>query len=51
MYSVKDEKELLSGYPLLYQTKLIKPGAQTVLNSNGIIFEPYGDIVDEAYSH
>ena len=29
----------------------LKPGAQTVLNSNEIMFEPYGDIVDEAYSH
>ena len=48
-YPFRDKKELLSGFPPLYQNKLLEPGVQTVVNSS-IEFEPYGDLVDEASS-
>ena len=34
----------------MYQKKPPEPGVQTVVNSNKIKFEPYGDLADEAYS-
>ena len=43
------EKELLSGFPPLYQNKLQEQGVQDVVNTNKIKFEPYGDLVDKAY--
>ena len=49
-YPFRDEKELLSGLPPLYQNKLQEQGVQDVGNINKIKFEPYGDLVDEEYS-
>ena len=34
----------------LYQNKLLEPGVQTVVNSNKIKFEPFGNLVDDSYS-
>ena len=45
----RDEKELLSGFPPLYQNKLQEQGVQDVVNTNKIKFEPYGDLVDKVY--
>ena len=49
-YPFKDEKELLSGLPPLYQNKLQEQGVQGIVNINKIKIEPYGDLVDEVYS-
>ena len=49
-YPFRDEKELLSGLPPLYQNKLQEQGVQDVVSINKIKFEPYGDLVDEEYS-
>ena len=46
-YPFRDEKELLSGFPPLYQNKLQQQGVQDVVNTNKIKFEPYGDLVDQ----
>ena len=48
-YPFREKKELSEWTPL-NQNKLLEPGFQTVLNSNKIKFEPYGDLADEAYS-
>ena len=39
---------LLSGLLPFYQTKLQEQGVQNVVNK--MKFEPYGDVVDQAYS-
>ena len=49
-YPFRDEKELLSGFPPLYQNKLQEEGVQDVVNINKIKFEPYGDLVDQDFS-
>ena len=49
-YPFRDEKELLSGLPPLYQNKLQEQGVQGIENINKIKFEPYGNLVDEVYS-
>ena len=50
-YPFRDEKELLSGFPPLYQNKLQEQGVQDVVNTNKIKFvEPHGDFTDQAYS-
>ena len=49
-YPFRDEKELLSGFPPLYQNKLQEEGVQNVVNINKINFEPYGDLVDQDFS-
>ena len=49
-YPFRDEKDLLSDLPPLYQNKLQKQGVQDIVNINKIKFEPYGDLVDEVYS-
>ena len=41
----KDKKELLSGFPPLYQNNIQEQGIQDVVNINKINYEPY-----EAYS-
>ena len=41
---------MLSGFPPLHQNKLQEQGVQDVVNANKIKFEPYGGLVDEAYS-
>ena len=50
-YPFRNENELLSGTPLLYQNKLLEPDVQDVVNNNRFKFEPYGDLVEEAYAH
>ena len=45
-YPFSHEKELLSGFPPIYQNKLLEEGVQDVVNINKIKFEPYGDLVD-----
>ena len=50
-YPFRDEKELLSGFPPLYQNKLQEQGVRDVVNTKKIKFvEPHGDFVDQAYS-
>ena len=49
-YPLGGKKELLSGFPPLHQNKLQEQGLQDVVNANKIKFEPYGGLVDEAYS-
>ena len=49
-YPFRDEKELLSGLPPLYQNKLQEQGAQDIVNINKIKFEPYCALVDEVNS-
>ena len=46
----RDEKKLLSGSPPLYQSKLQQQGVQGVINRNKIKFEPYDDLIDQAFS-
>ena len=41
---------MLSGCPPLYQNKLQEQGVQDVVNRNKIKFEPYRDLVDQAFS-
>lgn len=50
-YSFRDEKELLSDCPLLYQSKLQEQRIQEVANMNKIMFKPYSDLVDQTFSH
>ena len=49
-YSFRDEKELLSDCPLLYQSKLQEQRIQEVANMNKIMFKPYSDLVDQTFS-
>ena len=49
-FPFRDEKQLLSDCPPLYQSKLQEQGVQDVANRNKIKFEPYGDLVDQAFS-
>ena len=46
--SFRDEK-FLSGFPPLYQNKLQKEGFQDVVNINKSKFEPYGNLVGQAF--
>ena len=48
-YPFRDERELLSGFPPMYQNKLQEQGVQDVVNIKEIKFEPPGDLVDRAY--
>ena len=41
---------MLSGCPPLYQNKLHEQLVQDVVNRNKINFEPYGGLVDQAFS-
>ena len=45
-YLFGDEKELLSGFPPLYQSKLQEEGIQDVVNMNKMKLEPYDDLGD-----
>ena len=45
-----DGKQLLSGWPPLYQNKLQEQGVQDAVNRNKIKFVPIGDFVDQAFS-
>ena len=49
-YPFSDENELLSDCPPLYQYKMQEQGVQGVVTGNKIKFEPYGDLVDQAFS-
>ena len=49
-FPFRDEKQLLSVCPPLYQNKLPEQGVQDIVNRNKIKFEPYGDLVDRAFS-
>ena len=48
-YPVRDVKELLSGSQPMYQNKLQEKGVQDVVNINKMKFEPYDDLVDQAF--
>ena len=48
-YPFRDEKDLLSGFPPMYQNKLQEEQVQNVININKIKFEPYGDLVDQVF--
>ena len=50
-YLFSDEKELLSSFPPLYQNKLQEQAFQDVVHIKKIKFEPYSDLVDQAYSN
>ena len=50
-YPFRNENELLAGTPPLYQNKFLEPGVQDIVNNNKIEFEPFGDLVEEAYLH
>ena len=43
---LRDENELLSGLPPIYQNKLQEEEAQDVVNIKKMKFEPYGDLVE-----
>ena len=49
-FPFRDEKQLLSSFPTLYQNKLQEQGVQDAVNTNKIKFEPYGDLVDQTFS-
>ena len=49
-YPFRAGKELLLDFPTLYQNKLQEQSVQNVVNTNKIKFEPYGGLVDQAYS-
>ena len=44
-YPFRDEKEWLSSFQPLYQSKLRKQGVQAVENMNKIKFQLYGDLM------
>ena len=48
-YPFRDEKDLLSSFPPMFQNKLQKEQFQDVINIKKIKFEPYGDLVDQAF--
>ena len=47
-YPFRDEKELLSGNPLTYASKLSKPGVIDLVHQNYFLVEPASTIVDNA---
>ena len=49
-YPFRDEKEMLLCFPPLHQNKLRQQGDQAVVNMKKIKFEPYGDLIDQAFS-
>ena len=49
-FPFRDEKQFLSGGSPLYQNKLHEQGIQGVINRTKIKFEPYGDLVNQAFS-
>ena len=48
-YPFRDEKDLLSRFPPMYQNKLQEEQVQNVINVNKMKFEPHGDLVDQAF--
>ena len=49
LYPFRDEKDLLSGSPSMYQNKLQEEQVQDVINKNRMKFETYGGLVDQAF--
>ena len=49
-FPFRDEKQLLSGCPPLYQNKLQEQGVPDVVNRSKIKFEPYDGLVYQAFS-
>ena len=50
VFSFKDEKQLVSGCPPLYQNNLQKQEIQGFVNRNKIKFDPNGDLADQIFS-
>ena len=50
LYLFRDGKELLSGFHFFTKEALSEHSVQDVVNINKIMFERYGDLVDQAYS-
>ena len=48
-YPFRDEKDLLSRFPPMYQNKLREEQVQNVINVNKMKFERHGDLVDQAF--
>ena len=48
-YPFRDEKELLSGNPSTYVSKLSEPGMIEVVNQNYSLAEAIATIVDDAF--
>ena len=48
-YPFRDEKELLSGNPSTYVSKLSEPGMIEVVTQNYSLAEPIATIVDDAF--
>ena len=48
-YPFRDEKELLSGNPPTYASKLSEPGVIDLVNQNYSLVEPFATIVDNAF--
>ena len=49
-YLFREKKELLSGFPPMYQNKLQEERVQDVVDINKMKFEPYGDLVYQTIS-
>ena len=50
LYPFINKRELLPGFPSTYQKKLLEQEVQDVGKINKIKFQPYVDLVDQAYS-
>ena len=48
-YPFRDKKELLSGNPLTYVSKLSEPGVIEVVNQNYSLVETFAAIIDDAF--
>ena len=48
-YPFRDEKELLSGNPPTYASKLSESGVIDLVNQNYSLVEPFATIVDNAF--
>ena len=50
-YPFRSENELLVGNPPSYQAKLLDPFILEIVNNNIQKFEPFADLVDEAFAN
>ena len=48
-YPFRDEKDLLSGLPPMYQNKVQEEQVQDVIKINKMKFEPHGDLLNQAF--
>ena len=48
-YPFRDKKELLSGNPLTYVSKILEPGIIEVINQNYSLVEPFAAVIDDAF--